>query len=65
MSPAERPNIALIAHDEKKDELVQFALHHREELEQMSLIATGTTGRRIAEATGLPVERNRSGGGRV
>lgn len=61
MSPAARPTIALIAHDEKKDELVQFALHHRDELEKMSLLATGTTGRRIAEATGLPVERLLSG----
>lgn len=61
MSPAARPTIALIAHDEKKDELVQFALQHRTELQKMSLIATGTTGRRIADATGLPVERLLSG----
>ena len=53
--------IALIAHDFKKDELVQFALRHRERLARLTLIATGTTGGRIADATGLPVERLLSG----
>ena len=53
--------IALIAHDGKKDELERFALAHRAELERFHLIATGTTGQRIAEATGLPVERMLSG----
>ena len=55
------PVIALIAHDFKKDELVQFALRHRERLALLTLIATGTTGARIADATGLPVERLLSG----
>ena len=55
------PVIALIAHDYKKDELVQFALRHRERLARLTLIATGTTGARIADATGLPVERLLSG----
>jgi methylglyoxal synthase len=47
--------LALIAHDEKKDEMVEFALRHQEALARATLIATGTTGRRIASATGLPV----------
>ncbi|MFD1513347.1 methylglyoxal synthase [Halomarina rubra] len=53
--------IALIAHDEEKPALVAFVREHRETLAAAELIATGTTGRRIVEETGLPVERKRSG----
>jgi methylglyoxal synthase len=53
--------LALIAHDGKKDEMVQFVRSHRELLASHHLIATGTTGKRIAEATGLPVEAMLSG----
>ena len=55
------PTIALIAHDDKKDELVGFCRQHREQLAAAELIATGTTGSRVAEATGLKVERMLSG----
>ncbi|MEM8534563.1 MAG: methylglyoxal synthase [Chloroflexota bacterium] len=53
--------LALIAHDNKKDDLVTFAQTHRDRLAQFDLIATGTTGQRIAEATGLLIERMLSG----
>jgi len=53
--------IALIAHDGKKDDMVHFASACRALLSQFHLIATGTTGARIAQATGLPVERMLSG----
>lgn len=53
--------IALIAHDGKKDEIVRFAKDYRSLLGRVHLIATGTTGTRIAESTGLTVERMRSG----
>ncbi len=53
--------ITLIAHDRQKDDLQAFCVQHRAELERFDLIATGTTGRRIAEATGLPVHRYLSG----
>ena len=46
--------IALIAHDGKKDDMVRFAQAHRETLARFALIATGTTGERVARATGLP-----------
>jgi methylglyoxal synthase len=61
--PQERrmPTIALIAHDRKKDDMVAFAQAHREALALCALLATGTTGLRIAEATGLRVERMLSG----
>lgn len=53
--------VALIAHDGKKDEMIRFARDHRDVLSRYELVATGTTGRRIAEATNLPVTRLLSG----
>jgi len=53
--------IALIAHDRKKDNLVQFAIAYRNILNEHTLFATGTTGQRVIEATGLEVKRFRSG----
>lgn len=54
-------NIALIAHDRKKDELVNFTLAYKHIFEKAHLFATGTTGKRVQEATGLPVHRYLSG----
>ncbi|AQQ55102.1 methylglyoxal synthase [Planococcus lenghuensis] len=54
-------NIALVAHDEKKDDLIQFITAYRPILQKHDLFATGTTGLRIIEETGLPVTRFRSG----
>ncbi|KGX87946.1 methylglyoxal synthase [Pontibacillus litoralis] len=54
-------NIALIAHDKKKEDMVQFATAYKYVLHNHSLYATGTTGKRIAEATDLPVYRFQSG----
>ena len=53
--------IALIAHDKKKDDMVQFTLAYKPILSQHQLFATGTTGSRIQEATGLTVHRYQSG----
>lgn len=53
--------IALIAHDGKKDDMVRFLKEHQALLTGFSLIATGTTGERIKQATGLPVTRMLSG----
>ncbi|MFF2177447.1 methylglyoxal synthase [Lysinibacillus sp. NPDC058147] len=53
--------IALIAHDRKKDNLVQFAIAYQNILNEHKLFATGTTGQRVIEATGLEVTRFRSG----
>ncbi|AOK30231.1 methylglyoxal synthase [Burkholderia singularis] len=55
------PRIALIAHDAKKDDIVALAGEYRDTLAQCRLVATGTTGGRIAAAHGLEVERKRSG----
>jgi methylglyoxal synthase len=55
------PTIALIAHDGKKDDMIRFVRSHRDQLTHFQLIATGTTGERIKQATGLTVERMLSG----
>ncbi len=53
--------IALIAHDKMKAEMIDFALKYKSILKQHELIATGTTGHKIIEATGLNVKCYRSG----
>ena len=58
-SPSKR--IALVAHDGQKDDLVEWARHNRTILARHRLVATGTTGRVLAEALGLEVERMMSG----
>jgi methylglyoxal synthase len=55
------PRVAIIAHDGKKADLVAFATFNRERLKRCDLIATGTTGRLLAEKVGLVVERMESG----
>ena len=50
-------NIALIAHDRKKELMVQFCMAYCGILAKHNLCATGTTGKRVAEATGLKIER--------
>lgn len=53
--------IALIAHDKKKEDMIKFALAYQYTLEDHDLFATGTTGLRLTESTGLPIHRFRSG----
>jgi methylglyoxal synthase len=53
--------LALIAHDEKKDDLIEFAQEYEDWLADAELMATGTTGKRLMEATDLDVERKESG----
>lgn len=54
-------NIALIAHDKRKDLMIKFTNAYKEILAQHNLYATGTTGKRIIEETGLKVHRYKSG----
>ena len=49
--------IALIAHDAQKDDLLEFVRSHVDVFQQHRLVATGNTGRMIAEELGLNVER--------
>ena len=54
-------NIALIAHDSKKELMVQFCIAYCGILNRHNLCATGTTGKMVAEATGLQITRYLSG----
>jgi methylglyoxal synthase len=49
--------IALVAHDKRKDELLQWARRNKQKLERHHLVATGTTGKVIEKELGLPVEK--------
>ncbi len=53
--------IALIAHDKKKNEIIEIAKEFREVLSQHELFATGTTGTLIMGETGLTIQRMKSG----
>ncbi len=59
LPPAKK--IALIAHDHKKRDLLEWALYNRGTLSKHHLFATGTTGRVLGEELGLPVQRLQSG----
>ena len=54
-------NIALIAHDSKKHEIIEWCDANKEILKHHFLCGTGTTARMITEATGLPVKGYNSG----
>ncbi|RKD34889.1 methylglyoxal synthase [Lacrimispora algidixylanolytica] len=54
-------NIALIAHDNKKHELMDWCKEHIETLKKHTLCGTGTTARMITDQTGLPVKGYNSG----
>ena len=56
-----KKNIALIAHDGKKAELIQWCKDNKEILEKHFLCGTGTTARMITDQTGLPVRGYNSG----
>ncbi len=55
------PCVALIAHDHKKDDIVALAGEYAPTLRHCNLIATGTTGGRIADTHGLTIKRLLSG----
>ena len=56
-----RKRIALIAHDHRKPDMLEWARYNRDELEKHELFGTGTTGAMIAEELDLDVERFKSG----
>lgn len=53
--------IALVAHDNMKDDLLEWAMFNRDFLASFHLIATGTTGRLLQEQLYLDVDRLKSG----
>ena len=56
-----KKNIALIAHDNKKKDLINWCLENKDILLQHSLCGTGTTARMITDRTGLQVKGYNSG----
>ena len=54
-------NIALIAHDEQKENLIGFVTAYLPIFQKHTLFATGTTGKKISDATGLSIHRFQSG----
>ena len=61
MTIGKQKNIALIAHDQKKRELIDWCQEHREVLAKHFLCGTGTTARMITDSTGLQVKGYNSG----
>ncbi|UJR21228.1 hypothetical protein I4U23_024324 [Adineta vaga] len=57
----ERKRIALVAHDNKKGELLEWVKRNRDELIKHELHATGTTGKLIESNLGIPVIKYKSG----
>jgi methylglyoxal synthase len=53
--------VALIAHDGKKQEMLELVRSHLDVLVECELIATGSTGTLVSEALGVPVRRVSSG----
>ena len=56
-----RKHIALVAHDNKKKDLLEWAQYNRDLLARHELCATGTTGTLLEPALGIRVEKLRSG----
>jgi methylglyoxal synthase len=54
-------NIALIAHDKKKNKMIDLAIKYKDVLKKHNLFATGTTGTLIMGETGLNINRMKSG----
>ncbi len=57
----QKKRIALIAHDNKKRELIQWAQANNEQLKQHTLFATGTTGHGLEQALGISIHKYLSG----
>jgi methylglyoxal synthase len=56
-----RQRIGLVAHDNKKGDLIEWSRYNRHILERFELVATGTTGTLLEEELGLGVEKLHSG----
>ncbi len=56
-----RKRVALVAHDNKKKDLIDWAIYNKTVLAKHELIATGTTGKLLEEELGRPVKKVFSG----
>ena len=57
----EKMRIALIAHDKKKEEMIEFTKKNESILKKVELVSTGTTGLKVMENTDLKIYRYKSG----
>ena len=57
----ERKRVAMVAHDNKKTDLMEWALFNRDTLAAHELFSTGTTGKLLEQALGLPIHKYQSG----
>jgi methylglyoxal synthase len=58
---SKKKRIALVAHDNKKNDLLEWAVYNKEVLASHELCATGTTGKILEEELGLPIKKLFSG----
>lgn len=58
---SKRKNIVIIAHDNRKGELIDWAMTNKEKLSQHNLCGTGTTAKLVSDGVGLPVLAFKSG----
>lgn len=58
---AKHKRIALVAHDHKKADLIDWAIYNKTILSHHDLIATGTTGNLLEKALGVPIKKMLSG----
>ena len=56
-----RKNIALVAHDHKKKDLIEWANYNKRILINHNLVATGTTGNMLEDALKIPIRKYPSG----
>src|SRR5215217_5717144 len=56
-----KKRIALVAHDHKKADLIEWAIYNKKVLIQHDLVATGTTGRLLQEELDIPIKTFLSG----
>ena len=56
-----KKSIALVAHDNKKHELIEWVKYNKESIDRFALYATGTTGKMIEELLNMEVHRLHSG----
>ena len=56
-----KKTISLVAHDNRKNDLIQWCLNHKDTLTKHNLCATGTTGRLLEEQLGVEIKRYLSG----
>jgi methylglyoxal synthase len=56
-----RKRIALVAHDNKKKDIIEWAIYNKEVLARHELVATGTTGKLLEDALDRPLKKLLSG----